>query len=166
MIDLADITRELTAHAAAMTALVQTISDAQARWKPGPDIWSMHEVMDHVYNEERLDFRQHLQELYSEPPLPWDGARTDGWIKTASCQQALDAFLAERQQSLAWLASSAAGWDLTAAFHTRFGTLSGGDLLISWVEHDVLHLRQMIELLHAWHEQQAAPYSIRYAGEW
>ena len=36
----------------------------------------------------------------------------------------------------------------------RFGpsetmTLSAGDMLVSWVEHDILHLRQMVELMHA-----------------
>jgi len=45
-------------------------------------------------------------------------------------------------------------------------TLKAGDVLVSWAAHDLLHLRQMIELLYAWNEQQAAPYSVRYGGGW
>jgi hypothetical protein len=39
-------------------------------------------------------------------------------------------------------------------------------MLVSWVEHDVLHLRQMVELLHAWNVHQAPPYALEYAGGW
>jgi hypothetical protein len=79
--------------------------------------------------------------------------------------------LQEREASLAWLkALDAPDWDYKA--HASFGpnhetiTLSAGDVLLSWVEHDYLHLRQMIELLHARNVKQAAPYSLNYAGGW
>jgi hypothetical protein len=39
-------------------------------------------------------------------------------------------------------------------------------MLVSWVEHDILHLRQLGELMHGWNEQQTAPYSVQYAGGW
>ncbi len=45
-------------------------------------------------------------------------------------------------------------------------TIRAGDVLVAWVEHDYLHMRQMVELLHAWHEREAIPYSIQYAGRW
>ena len=84
--------------------------------------------------------------------------------------------MAERGASTAWLATlqapdrAAPDWDTT--IQLRFGpseetaTFSAGDMLVSWVEHDVLHLRQLVELLHAWNERQAAPYSVDYAGGW
>ena len=43
-------------------------------------------------------------------------------------------------------------------------TLRAGDLLVSWVDHDWAHLRQMIGLLHAWLEDETAPYSTMYGG--
>jgi hypothetical protein len=33
--------------------LVGDVSDEQARWKPGPDQWSVLEVVNHLYDEER-----------------------------------------------------------------------------------------------------------------
>jgi len=37
--------RQLTGNAEAMRALVQTISEEQAHWKPSPETWSLEEVM-------------------------------------------------------------------------------------------------------------------------
>jgi hypothetical protein len=34
------------------------------------------------------------------------------------------------------------------------------------VAHDLLHMRQLVELHRDYMEQQIAPYSARYAGEW
>jgi hypothetical protein len=44
--------------------------------------------------------------------------------------------------------------------------LSAGDVLVSWVAHDFLHIRQLNEVLYAWNEKQASPYSVQYAGGW
>jgi hypothetical protein len=92
-------------------------------------------------------------------------------VRAESCRQALLGFLKEREDSLAWLkALEAPDWDMKAqATFTPDNvpfTLSAGDVLVSWVEHDFLHIRQMNELLYAWTEKQAAPYSVQYAGGW
>jgi hypothetical protein len=126
----------------------------------------MTQIMEHMYNEERIDFRQHLREMLHEPPQPW-GAFQDEYLSVPSCRQALDGFSTEREASIAWLESlQAPDWDVQT--HARFVdetiTLSAGDVLVSWVDHDFAHLRQMVRLLHAWHEQEAAPHSTQYAG--
>ena len=46
------------------------------------------------------------------------------------------------------------------------GRLSAGDMLTSWAAHDLLHLRQLVELRFAYLARQARPYSLDYAGEW
>jgi hypothetical protein len=171
MIHIDEIVRQLTGNAQAMRALAQTCSDAQARWKPGPEAWSMREVFEHVYNEERSDFRKHLREMLSDPPQPWEEWRGEEYVPVEDCRQALEAFLVEREASIAWLlALQSPNWD--AVSKASFGpagdvlTLRAGDVLLSWVAHDYLHLRQMNELLYAWHVKQAAPYSVQYAGGW
>jgi hypothetical protein len=55
---------------------------------------------------------------------------------------------------------------LSVATEGKFGRLSAGDMLMSWVAHDLLHLRQLVELHYAYHKQQAQPYDIGYAGDW
>ena len=171
MINTEEIIRQLTGNAEALRTLVQTVSDEQAQWKPNPESWSIKEGVEHVYNEERIDFRKHLKELLSEPPQPWGKWRHEELISTEGCRQAFEGFLVEREASIAWLmALRSPNWDV--ASQAAFGPaadvllLSAGDVLISWVAHDYLHLRQMIELLFAWNEKQASPYSVQYAGGW
>jgi hypothetical protein len=171
MINIEEIIRQLTGNAEAMRALVQTISDGQARWKPNSETWCMKEVMEHVYNEERSDFRKHLKEMLSDPPQPWGEWRHDDYVSVAGCREALEGFLVKREASIAWLtALESPDWDVTS--QAPFGpagdmlVFSAGDVLVSWVAHDFLHLRQMIELLYAWQEEQASPYSVEYAGGW
>jgi hypothetical protein len=161
-----EIVHRLAVNAEAIRALVQSISEEQAQWQPNPDTWSMKKIMEHLYNEERIDFRQHLKEMLNDPPQPW-GAFHDEYVAAESCRQALDSFLAEREASIGWLeALESPDWEIAsqAQFVNETITLSAGDVLVSWVDHDFLHLRQMIALLHAWYEKEAAPYSTEYAG--
>ncbi len=165
MINLDEIIRQLTVNAEAIGALMRTIPDEQARWKPNAETWSMLEVMGHVYNEERLDFRKHLKEMFLDPPGPWSPFPDEELVSVTDLQQALDGFLGEREDSLAWLKGlNAPDWDITS--QAPWGPISAGEVMVSWVEHDFLHIRQMNELLYAWVEKQAAPYSVQYAGGW
>lgn len=169
MIDLAEIIRMMAANAQAMRAMVEKLPPEQANWKPNPETWSMKEVLDHVYNEERGDFRAHLQEMFSQPPQPW-GALQPRWSPMPGCAEALQGFLAEREASIDWLRGLAnPDWELasTATFgNNETITLRAGDVLVSWVAHDHLHMRQMNELLFAWNARQGAPYGVEYAGGW
>jgi uncharacterized damage-inducible protein DinB len=171
VIDLKEIVRQLAGNAEVMRALVQAASERQAQWKPNPETWSLQEVMQHLYNEERIDFRRHLKEMLSDPPQQWAAFRREEYLSVENCLQALECFLSERKASIAWLETlTSPDWDHES--EAPFGppgettTLSAGDVLVSWVEHDFLHMRQMIRLLHAWNEAQASPYSVWYAGEW
>lgn len=164
MINLDDVIRQLGSNAEAFRTLVQTASEDQTRWKPNADTWCMTELMEHIYNEERLDFRRHVLTMFGNPPQPLE------WIRVESCHQALDGFEAERAISLAWLRTlQTPDWERT--LQLPFGpnetiVITAGAMLASWVEHDYLHLRQLVELLHGWNEQQATPYAVQYAGGW
>jgi hypothetical protein len=170
MIDIHEIIRQLSVNAQAMRYLVESISEEQAQWKPDPETWSLQEVMEHLYNEERIDFRKHLKEMFSEPPQPWGNYNPAVYVTVKSCRQALEGFLTERDASIVWLKElKSPNWE--AASKASFGpeevlVLRAGDVLTSWVAHDFLHLRQVNELLYAWNEKQAAPYSVQYAGGW
>ena len=164
MKNIEEAVRQLAGQAEAIRALVQALPDEGTQWKSDPETWSMTEVMEHVYNEERLDFRKHLRAMFGYPPLPSER------ISVVDCREALEGFLSEREASIAWLGMLGSP-DWEAAITLTFGpgeqfTLSAGDMLVSWAEHDFLHMRQMVELLHAWNVEQAPPYSVQYAGGW
>ena len=99
MVDMEEITRRLKSNAEGICILLETLSEEQAEWKPAPDIWSMKDVIEHVYNEERLDFRRHLKEMLSEPPQPWGEFSHEDYIKVDNYLQALEGFLREREDS-------------------------------------------------------------------
>jgi hypothetical protein len=165
MRDISAITRQLAASAQAMRALLETVPPEQAEWKPDAQTWSLKETMQHLYNEERLDFRKHLREMFHVPPQPWGESKPKDEIAVESLAQALDGFLTEREVSLAYLRGlAAADWEIT--FQAPWGALKVGDVLVSWVEHDFLHLRQLNEVHHAWNVHTSRPYSTDYAGGW
>ena len=150
--------------------LVQGVRDQQARWKPAPDSWSILEVVCHLLDEEREDFRVRLDYTLHRPGEPWPPIDPGGWVtKRAYSQQDLEEslaqFLSEREMSIAWLRGLSAP-DLDAAAETPWGPIRAGDIFASWVAHDLLHLRQLLELHWAYITAEMAPYRPDYAGEW
>jgi hypothetical protein len=151
-------------------SLLSHVTAEQAAWKPSPDKWSMIEVVNHLYDEEREDFRQRLGLTLKDPATPWPRIDPQGWVATREYSardlvSSLNSFLTEREKSLAWLKElSAPAWQNQ---HERDqGTLSAGDLLASWLAHDFLHIRQLARLQWQYISVMAAPYSTEYGGPW
>ena len=168
--NLDHLTAQLARQAEAIRALVHGVSDEQARWKPDPDHWSILEVTHHLYDEEIEDFRAHLNHILYHADQPWPRIDPGGWVTQRRYNEQdpaamLAKLLAERQKSLAWLRSLAAP-DWAAAIAMPWGSLTAGDMLASWAAHDLLHLRQLVELHFAWTQRSVAPHSVEYAGDW
>jgi hypothetical protein len=164
------IISQLTSHTETIRSLAAGISPEQARWKPTPDQWSILEVLCHLHDEEVEDFRTHLDFILHPSGQPWSRIDPQGWVtqhqyNQRDLTQTLDAFLKERQISLQWLAGLIdPDWD--AVYQSPFGPLTAGDMANSWVGHDLLHCRQLVELHWAHASRIADPYRLDYAGEW
>jgi hypothetical protein len=166
--DLDLIIQQLARQAEAIRALAAGVSDEQARWRPDPDSWSILEVVNHVYDEEREDFRAHLDAILNGNT--WTFIDPQGWVTERSynrrrLEESLQNFVDERQKSLAWLRELRSP-DWEAAFQASFGPLRAGDVLVSWAAHDLLHLRQLVELDYTYTLLKSTPFSVQYAGEW
>lgn len=150
-------------------ALVSRVNEEHARWKPAPDRWSIVEVVNHLLDEEREDFRARIEATLRDPAQEWAPIDPQGWVRDRRYQDrpvapSLQNFLAEREQSLRWLRSlESPAWD-NAHSHPLFGTMRAGDLLTSWVAHDLLHIRQIARLHWQYLAMIARPYSPDYAG--
>lgn len=169
-IDFEQLKQLMAENAARIRLLAQGVSEQQARWNPVPESWSVLEVINHLYDEEREDFRVRLDIILHQPNQPWPPINPDGWVQERrynerDLDESLSNFLEERRASLEWLESLSAP-DWYASYETNFGTMRAGDMFASWVAHDQLHLRQLVELHRAWLEQLVEPYGVRYAGEW
>ncbi len=170
MLDLDQIIERMRTNAAAIAALARDVTDTQARWKPSPEAWSLLEVVNHLYDEEREDFRTRIDYILHRPGEQTPPIDPAGWVTARAYNQrdpreSLDALLHERDASLKWLRGlHDPDWD--AEYRAPWGVLRAGDLLAAWLAHDHLHLRQLNELHYAYLAQQAAPYSVAYAGDW
>jgi hypothetical protein len=150
--------------------LVEGTPQAEAEARPEADAWSMLEVVCHLYDEEREDFRQRLDYTLHKPGEKWPPIDPGGWVTSREYNErdlkdALAGFLAERERSLAWL-NSLKNPDWEASHEMPFGVMKAGDLLASWVAHDNLHTRQLVELRRSRLVRLSQPYDVRYAGDW
>ena len=168
--ELATMITLLEDHAVVISSLVGRISEHQARWKPDAENWSILEVINHLYDEEREDFRVRLDFILNRTGEAWPPIDPRGWVNLREYNQrglaiSLQSFLFEREQSLQWLKSLLdINWELTCT--TPWGQITAGDMLAAWVAHDVLHLRQLVELHWALTGQAALPFNPQYAGDW
>jgi hypothetical protein len=152
------------------------ITPEQARWKPNPEKWSLLEIVNHLYDEECEDFRTRVQMTLEDPSRQWPMIDPQGWVTKRAygdreLGESIERFAAARKESLAWLrsldeggnSSEALPWD-NAYQHPDIGPLRAGDLMLSWLEHDYLHMRQVAGLMYQFAETLAEGYSPKYAG--
>ena len=152
----------------ALPALVGALADADVRWKPAPEHWSILEIVCHMADEETEDFRARVESTLRDPAAAWppldlkDVAARRGY-NARDPRAEVARFAAARRESVAWLRSlRTPDWSRTH-IHPSAGALSAGDLLASWAAHDALHLRQIARRLPGLAGREG---KIQYAGEW
>jgi len=168
--DLDFFLTQMTIHSEAIRSLTISLTTEQGRWKPDPESWSILEVINHLYDEERLDFRVRLNLILHHPDQPWPPIDPKGWVterdyNLRDLAPSVDDFLKEREKSIAWL-KGLENPDWQATVRVPFGEFSAGDIFTAWVAHDILHMRQMVELHWAYLVDAAEPFKVNYAGEW
>ena len=168
--DLNYVIKRLAANAGIFEGLTKTVNSELAVWKPAPDKWSILEVVNHLYDEEREDFRQRLELVLKDPALVWPPIAPKEWVTTRAYSErdlaeSLNNFLSEREKSLAWLRSLRSP-NLESLHKREAGSLRAGDLLASWLAHDFLHIRQITRLHWQYLTANANPFQTEYAGPW
>lgn len=169
--DLGRLVSRLRENAAVLAAQVRGVDPSQARWKPAPEAWSILEVVNHLADEEARDFRTRLDLTLHRPGTPWPPIDPPAWAveeryNERDLAESIARFEEERARSLAWLSGlEDPQWDRSYE-HARMGTLSAGDLLTSWVGHDLIHVRQINRLHRAYLLAEVSPYRADYAGTW
>jgi hypothetical protein len=161
---------ELEKGAAIIQALCAHLTAEEARVKPDDTSWSVVEVICHLIDEEREDFREHLDQVLHRQNNAWHPIDPEGWVFARKYHQQdlsskLVEFTQERECSLNWLRSLDAP-NFKNKTRAPFGEISAGDLLASWVMHDTLHIRQLVEQRYEMIRVQSSPFTTRYAGEW
>lgn len=169
--NLTDLISRMATTTDVIFALLKDVSEEQARWKPNPESWSMLEVMNHLADEERDDFRTRVDLTLHHSEQDWPPIDPQGWVTTRGYSQrvwseSVSRFQVERQTSLQWLRLlQSPDWESTHR-HPQFGAARAGDMMAAWLAHDLLHIRQLNELRYAYLVHELAPYKPDYAGEW
>ena len=162
--------QELSHSTKMIRALIAGISQEDAKIKPAPKTWSTLEVICHLYDEEREDFREHLDFILHRQNEDWHPIDPQGWVTSRKYNkqnfiQMQEKFLAERKISLKWLKGlSDANWD--TLYTSEYGSISARQMLAAWIAHDNLHIRQLVELRRHRIEQMNRPSDLNYAGDW
>lgn len=169
-----DVTRlceTLANQADVIASLTADIDDASAQLVCKAGEWTMLEVMCHLYDEEREDFRVRVMQTLTQPETPLAGIDPEGWVVSRGYAQRAfgemrGRFLAERAQSIGQLYRlEGVDWR-TPLNHPRLRELTAEQVAWAWVAHDLLHIRQLTELRYLVYQRQTTPYGYGYAGDW
>ena len=169
--ELPFLIEQLRSTPATLRELLAPVNDEEGTWRPAPDQWSLLDVLNHLADEERVDFRCRLDLTLHHPEKEWPGIDPERAVqeekyRNRSLREAIEDFIAERQHSLQWLEGlEAPDWSVEHT-HPVFGSMSAGTLMASWVAHDLLHLRQIVRIRWEYLARYALPFSLQYAGDW
>ncbi len=168
--DIDYLKRQLALNRDRVASLAQGVPEDQARWKPDPETWSILEVVSHLADEEEFDFPVRLKMILEKSDKPWPEIDPQGWVSEREYNQGdlfetLNRYMRLRNEALAWLDNfDLVDWEML--YEAPFGEIKAGDMFVSWVTHDLLHLRQLVELQRFFLVKQAQPYRVDYAGDW
>ena len=170
--------QELQYSTEIIRALLSGVAPEAARLKPSAESWSILEVVCHLYDEEREDFREHLDFILStslkaglhRQNEEWHAIDTEGWVtqrkyNEQNFAEMQEKFFVEREKSFAWL-NGLRNPDWEKTYTTEYRTISAGEMFACWVAHDNLHIRQLVELRRMRLENITKPYNLEYAGDW
>jgi len=150
--------------------LLKDISKREYIWSQEKGKWCLLEIVCHLYDEEKEDFRTRVKCVLDDPNIPPPAFNPLVWVKERNYidqdyNQVLDNFLAEREKSVSWLNSlKSPKWDNTY-HHPKIGPMSAQLFLSNWLAHDYLHIRQIVKLKFDL-LKQISKESLNYAGNW
>ncbi|MEO7271326.1 MAG: DinB family protein [Vicinamibacterales bacterium] len=154
----------LTRTPAALDALLRGLPDGWVTAHEGGDTWSPYDVVGHLIHGERVDWMARLRRILDSS----DTIAFDRFDRTAqfaastgrTLESLLEEFAALRRQNLIELA----GLQLTSAdlarrgLHPDLGPVTLGQLLATWVTHDLDHLTQIARVLARQYSDAVGPW--------
>ncbi len=144
--------------------------EAMIKWKPTPEAWSLLEIVCHLYDEEREDFRVRVFHALQNPDHMPPSIDPVGWITSRrymeqDYEQRLSAFLEERKASVEQLTLLRdPSWD-HGFDHPQAGRLTAYTMLANWLAHDYHHIRQINRRLYEY-LGHSSKVGLGYAGDW
>lgn len=168
--DSAYIIKELTKNSEIFKTLLISLSSKEYLWKQSTEKWCLLEIICHLYDEEREDFRARTKRVLETPGKSLVAIDPVGWIKERNYIEkdydtVLRIFLNERVQSVNWLKTLVSPkWD-NVHIHPKLGSMTAKQFLTNWLAHDYLHIRQIIKLKFDY-LKESSEVNLNYAVDW
>ena len=165
-----DIISALKRNKDVFNAFLSGLPKGIYEWKPAPEKWCLLEIVCHLYDEEREDFRARLKHTFETPDAPMSSINPPQWVvdrkyMEQDYEEMLANFLLERDTSIAWLEGLQTPAWKNIHYHPTLGPLSAEKFLVNWLAHDYLHYRQITATKY-FYLQAHADESLDYAGNW
>jgi hypothetical protein len=142
----------LEATPAILRGLMAETSDEDAHWKPGPDRFSIAEVLAHLSHSEGHCYRARVDRFLAEemPEFEPDDAQMYlDLYRNRDPEEDFAHFEEQRESTIELLRSLPAETGSRKARHLTAGEITLSHMLHEWVLHDLGHVRQIAELVRA-----------------
>ena len=139
-------------------------------WRQSPEKWCMLEILCHLHDEEKEDFRARVEFILNDSKELPPSIDPVGWVTqrdyiSRNYIDMLDMFLEERKASISMLWSmEKADWNKFFE-HPQLGKVTAHMMLCNWLAHDYLHFRQIIRLKYDYLKSISVE-DLQYAGIW
>ena len=151
-------------------SLFEDVVKEEYLWRQAPEKWCMLEILCHLHDEEKEDFRTRVEyALRGSKEMP-PSIDPVGWVKqrdyiSRNYIDMLDMFLEERKTSINFLwANEKADWN-NYIEHPTLGKMTAHKVLSNWLAHDYLHFRQITRLKYDYLKSISGE-TLDYAGTW
>ncbi|MEO7003701.1 MAG: DinB family protein [Ktedonobacterales bacterium] len=154
---------------ATLTALLHGLPEAWTTSTAGPATWSAYAVVGHLLHTEETDWIERTRIILEHGETqPFDSLNRTAMFERYqgySLDQLLTAFEQARAQSLATLSElHITPAQLTrTGVHPALGTVTLGQLLATWVVHDLNHIGQIVEVMSRQYAEAVGPWSAYLA---
>ena len=163
-VDLPTVTSILTRTPDVIKGLVIDLDETWLHANEGPDTWSPHQVVAHLIYGEQTDWIPRMQIILSDKEdktfTPFDRSGHFQLATGRTIESLLHQFEELRKENIhILLAANLIEDDLRrTAIHPAFGTVTLGQLLASWVVHDMTHIYQISRTIAKQYEVEVGPW--------
>lgn len=161
---------ELERNGIVFESLLHELPEEMYRWRPEPKKWNLLDVICHLVDEEREDFKARMKSLLDDPAKAFKPIKPQMWVAERNYQaqdfeSRLLKFCEEREATVDWLRSlDLPNWN-NKREEPKLGTVTAQMLLENLLAHDHLHIRQIVAIKQAY-LAEGSKAGLTYAGDW
>ncbi|MBT8218891.1 MAG: DinB family protein [Bacteroidia bacterium] len=165
LIDQLEMNREV------MLALLSDVSTELIIYKPSPQSWNLLEIICHLIDEEKEDFRLRVKHVIEYPETTPPSIDPVSWVMSRNYLdqdfgKKLKEWDVERKKSIREMKELAPTCNFNSGFdHPTFGRMTAYFFLRNWIAHDYLHIRQITRNKYQFLEMMENR-DVSYAGRW